>query len=88
MMISEVKKWAKSHGYEVLKDKGDEEKGDKVQYYWSKTDDPQASGVSSSVSKLARDIYNNLTDNIWLDHQAEYKNNKETKKISPTDYGL
>lgn len=73
MLWTEVKKWAKTHGYEVLKDKGYEEKDEKVQYYWSKTDDPQASGVSPSVSKLARDIYNHITNNKWIDYQKEQK---------------
>lgn len=73
LVWTEIRKWAKSYGYETLKDKGDEEKDEKVQYYWSKTDDPQSSGISPSVSKLARDIYNHMTDNLWLDHQKEYR---------------
>jgi hypothetical protein len=68
MLWTGVRSWAKSHGYEVLKDKGEP-----VTYYWSKIDDPSASGVSPSVSKLARDIYNNITNNAWVDHQKEYK---------------
>jgi len=73
MLWSEVKRWAKDKGYETLKDKGDEEKGDKVQYYWSKIDNPSASGVSLSVSKLARDIYNDITNGEWIDYQTSYK---------------
>lgn len=73
MLWTEVRSWAKSHGYDVLKDKGDEEKEEPVTYYWSKIDDPSASGISPSVSKLARDIYNNITNNAWIDHQNEYK---------------
>lgn len=75
MLWSEVKKWAKEQGYETLKDKGDEKKGDKVQYYWSKIDNPSASGVSPSVSKLARDIYNDITNGSWVQHQTEYQEN-------------
>lgn len=77
MLWSEVKKWAKEHGYETLKDKGDEKKGDKVQYYWSKLDNPQASGVSQSVSKLARDIYNDITSGVWVEHQKSYIENMQ-----------
>lgn len=82
MLWSEIKKWAKSHGYETLKDKGDEEKGEKVQYYWSKIDNPSASGVSPSLSKLARDIYNDITNGAWIDHQKEYKESIDERKIN------
>ena len=73
MLWSLVKSWAKNQGYETLKDKGNEEKGDKVQYYWSKIDNPQASGIEPSVSKLATAIFNDLTSNQWVDHQVEFK---------------
>lgn len=86
MLWTEIRKWAKSHGYEVLKDKGDEEKNEKVQYYWSKIDDPQASGVSPSVSKLARDIYNHMTDNKWIDYQKEYMEKQQDPQFSTSDY--
>jgi hypothetical protein len=72
MLWSEIKKWAKQQGYETIKEKGDEDKGEKVQYYWSKIDDPACSGIASSVSKLARAIYNDITNNTWLDHQESY----------------
>lgn len=85
MLWSEVKKWAKEQGYETLKDKGDEKKGDKVQYYWSKIDDPKASGISPSVSKLARDIYNNITSDQWVSHQVSYQ--QDIKQLSTSDYG-
>lgn len=86
MLFSEVKRWAKSHGYEVLKDKGDEENEEKVQYYWSKIDNPQASGISASVSKLATDIYNHITDNAFTEYQKEYQQNKSDVKFSTSDY--
>lgn len=83
MQISEIKKWAKTQGYEVVKDKAD------GLYYWAKlnNDNVDSSGVAKSVSKLARAIFNHITENKWLDHQTEYDNNKEIKKISLTDYG-
>lgn len=80
MLWTEIRKWAKSHGYEVLKDKGNEENGERVQYYWSKIDDPFSSGVSPSVSKLARDIYNHITDNFWTEHQIQYKELKDNER--------
>jgi hypothetical protein len=68
MTWKEIKSWAKQQGYEVFKDKQTNE------YYWSQTDnlDHNASGVEPSVSKLAKSIYNHITDNEWLDYQKEY----------------
>lgn len=83
MTISEVKKWAKGLGYHAVKGKDD------GKYYWSKSDSNtvDSSGVAPSVSKLAKAIFNHITDNKWVDHQKEYNENKETKRISLTDYG-
>lgn len=83
MTISEIKKWAKGLGYDTIKDKDD------GKYYWkqSNSDDINNCGVASSVSKLAKAIYNHYTNNQWLDHQKSYEENKETKRISLTDYG-
>jgi hypothetical protein len=79
MLWGEVKKWAKSYGYETIKEKGDEDKGEKVQYYWSKIDNPASSGIANSVSKLAKAIYNDITNNAWLDHQESYISNLNTE---------
>jgi len=82
MLWKEIKTWAKSKGYETVKDKDDD------QYYWAKLDsnDPNASGVAPSVSKLATAIFNHLTDNEWVDHQIKYKENVEIKKTSISEY--
>lgn len=82
MLWSEIKRWAKDHGYDTLKDKDDN------QYYWAKLDDnnPNASGVASSVSKLATAIFNHITDNEWVDHQTQYKEKLEIKKANISDY--
>jgi len=72
MTITEIKKWAKKYGYTIIKDKGDEEKGEKTQYYWSKDDDKEVTGVCSSLSKTARAIYNHMTDNKWVEYQLAY----------------
>jgi len=84
MLWSMVKKWAKEQGYETIKEKDDSVNGHS--YYWSKIDDPQVSGVSLSVSKLAKDVYNSITDNKWVDHQVEYQKNKEIAKFDVSDY--
>lgn len=82
MLWKEIKTWAKSKGYETVKDKDDN------QYYWAKLDsnDTNASGVVGSVSKLATAIFNHLTDNEWVDHQQKYKENLEIKKAEISDY--
>lgn len=82
MLWKEIKTWAKNKGYETIKDKDDN------QYYWAKldTDDPNASGVARSVSKLATAIFNHITNNEWLDYQQTYQENKEIKKFEISDY--
>ena len=85
--ITEVKRWAKDQGYTIIKDKGDEENGDPVQYYWSKDDDPNVTGVAPSVSKVATAIYNHMTDNKWIDYQKEYQEKMAEVKFSVSDYG-
>jgi hypothetical protein len=82
MLWTEIRKWAKDHGYETMKEKENET----VSYYWAKLDTPDASGISKSVSKLAFDIYNHMTDNKWLDYQKAYKEQLEVKKFSLNDY--
>lgn len=81
MLWKEVKSWAKTHGYETIKDKEDN------QYYWAKIDDVNASGVAKSVSKLALAIYNHITDNKWVEHQQQCLERKEIKKFDTNDYG-
>lgn len=71
MLWSEIKKWAKEQGFQTVKEKDNSING--ASYYWSKIDNPSASGVSISVSKLARDIFNCITDNKWVEHQQQYK---------------
>ena len=82
MLWREIKSWAKSKGYETIKDKDDN------QYYWAKLDsnDPNASGVAGSVSKLATAIFNHMTDNKWVEHQNNYMQNLEIKKANISDY--
>jgi hypothetical protein len=82
MLWKEIKSWAKSKGYETIKDKDD------GQYYWAKldSDEPDASGVAKSVSKLATAIYNHMTNNKWIEHQKQYQENLEIKKANTSDY--
>jgi len=82
--ITEIKSWAKDWGYSIVKEKDDSLNG--ASYYWSKNEDPSVTGVALRVSKVATAIYNHITDNKWLEHQKEYKENQETKKITTSDY--
>jgi hypothetical protein len=68
--ITEVKSWAKTWGYSIIKEKDDSVNG--ASYYWSKNDDPNVTGVALSVSKVARDIFNHLTENKWVEHQQKH----------------
>lgn len=83
MTISEIKKWAKNLGYSAAKNKEDNK------YYWKKSDSDSVDdcGVTTSISKLAKAIFNHRTNNKWIDHQEEYKKNLQPKKIEITDYG-
>ena len=83
MLWKEIRTWAKSKGYETIKDKED------GQYYWGKLDsnNPESSGVAKSVSKLATQIYNHMTNNQWVDYQKEYQEKFNPKIIQSTDYG-
>lgn len=68
MLWSEVRKYASKNGYQTLKMPDG--------YSWAKIDDPAISGVSKSISKLARDIYNNITNNDYVQHQAVFDQNR------------
>lgn len=82
--ITEIKSWAKTWGYSIIKEKDDSING--ASYYWCKNDDPSVTGVALSVSKVATAIYNHMTENKWLEHQNQYENNREDAKISTSDY--
>ena len=82
--ITEIKSWAKSKGYSIIKEKNDSVNG--ASYYWSKDDDINTTGVALSVSKVATAIFNHLSENKWLDHQKQYLENQEDVKISTSDY--
>jgi len=82
--ITEVKSWAKRWGYSIIKEKDESENG--ATYYWSKDDDVSVTGMATSVSKVAREIYNHMTDNKWLEHQKTYQENKEITKTTTSDY--
>lgn len=81
--ITEIKSWAKRWGYSILKEKDDSENG--ATYYWSK-DDESIKGSAGSVSKVATEIYNHLSNNKWIEHQNKFKENKEFNQPTLSDY--
>ena len=82
--ITEIKTWAKEKGYSVVKEKDDSING--ASYYWMKNSDNNICGVELSVSKLATAIFNDISENKWLDHQKQFQENKEATKFTTSDY--
>lgn len=66
MLWKEVRSWALKKNYTAKKT----EDG----YVWSRLDNPSRSGISKSVSKLAAAIFNDMTDNKFVEYQEKYKN--------------
>jgi hypothetical protein len=64
MLWSEIKRCAKQHGYEAKKNNDG--------YSWVHIDDSSKNGISKSVSKLAKAIFNNMTNDAFVDHQNNY----------------
>ncbi len=79
MTWKEIKSWAKDKGYKTDRSKiaGTD---NSYSYSWHKIDDENINGTSTSVSKLAFAIYNNMTDNQYVEYQEEY-----LIKLSQTD---
>jgi hypothetical protein len=74
MQWSLIKSWAKEHGYTSFREKTkDPENPNQYDYYWGKENDPSVTGMTNSVSKLATDIYNDMTDNEFIEYQKQYK---------------
>ena len=77
MQWSLIKTWAKEHGYTSFREKTkDPNNPNDYDYYWGREDDVSVTGMTNSVSKLATDIYNHMTDYQWLEYQEEYKKDK------------
>ena len=80
MLWSHTKSWAKENGYSSFREKVDGQ-DNQYDYYWSKDDDPVVSGLATSVSKLAIQIYNHLTNDQYLQYQKEYKESLSKQDI-------
>lgn len=90
MKWSLIKSWAKDHGYTSFREKTtDPNNPNSYDYYWGKTDDPAVTGMAISVSKLATDIYNHITDNKFLEHQTRYQEQLSQQEIThDTGFGI
>lgn len=64
MLWKEVKRWAKENGYECSKHDD--------HYSWFNVSDPSLNGNEKSVSRLAKTIYNQMTNGKWIEHQNSY----------------
>lgn len=84
MQWSLIKSWAKQKGYETFREKTEGQKN-QYDYYWGKIDDPTASGLATSVNKLAFDIFNHMTNYIHVDYQNKYKLEQAEKDINHND---
>ena len=71
--FTELKRWSKEKGYEVLKEKGTEV------CVWTKIDDPSVSGIEETLSDTATAIFNHMTDNRWVEYQEQYKKDRQTE---------
>jgi hypothetical protein len=71
MVWKEIKTWATLKGYNA--------KRTSEGYAWEKVSAPQHNGISKSVSKLATDIFNDMTGNKFLDYQRLYKENNNER---------
>lgn len=77
-----IKNWAKEHGYESFREKTTSpDNPNDYDYYWGKIDDPTVSGMAISVSKLATEIYNHMTDYIHVEYQEQYRKEQSEKDI-------
>lgn len=74
MKWSLVKSWAKENGYTSFREKTDRiDNPNNYDYYWGRDDDPSATGLAISVSKVATDIYNHMTNNKFIEYQQQYQ---------------
>lgn len=86
MMWKEIKTWAKNKGYKTDRKQIDGEENS-YHYTWFKIDDESISGTATSVSKVAKAIFNHISNNIHIEYQNTYEENKEYGKFTVSDYG-
>lgn len=71
MIWKEVKSWATSHEYKVEREKvTDSPKS--YNYYWERKSNASISGTANSTFNLAKCIYNDITEDKFVEHQNTY----------------
>ncbi len=80
MNWTNIKRWAKDKGYKVDREKSGDETNP-YNYEWKLLDDPARHGTTNSLSKIAMNIYNDITDNKHLEHQKRYRQEQLQKEI-------
>ena len=80
MLWKEVKSWASSHNYKVerVKIEGTSQKYD---YFWEEKSNPNNKGQADSVFNLAKEVYNSITGYIHVEHQLNYKPEKNYEEV-------
>lgn len=84
MLWSHIRSWAKEKGYKSDRTKltkGTDEEEISYLYKWSKISDESIAGETSSVSKLAKAIFNDITNNAHVAYQEEYLSKIESAEI-------
>jgi hypothetical protein len=74
MRYKELVCWAKKYGYTVEKESANI-------ISWYKNDNPDNCGSSDSKNKIAQDIYNDITNGVWVEYQREEAARKAAEEI-------
>ena len=80
MNWTNIKRWAKDKGYKVDREKSGDE-ANPYNYQWKLLEDPERNGTTNSLSKIAMNIYNDITDNKHVEHQKRYAQQQLQKEI-------
>jgi len=80
MNWTNIKRWAKDKGYKVDREKSGNE-SNPYNYQWKLLENPERNGTTNSLSKIAMNIYNDITDNKHLEHQERYRQQQIQKEI-------
>ncbi len=74
MNWTNIKRWAKDQGYTCVREKTTNSANpNQYDYYWAANDDVAVTGLAFSISSLAKDVFNHMTDNRHLEHQENYE---------------
>lgn len=84
MQWSLVKSWAKENGYTSFREKTNGQ-ANQYDYYWGMEDDPSVTGLATSVSKLAAQIYNHITSDKYIQYQQDFKEALSKEDINHND---